>query len=149
VSKKTLKAGTKIVFVENCFVGHYVVGDKATILSVCHEGSPNEHYEIELSSGRRSWAEEKDFKVKNQKPFKKATPKRIAKLEVGDIVLMRNGNEAKIIGARFGANYPIEHDKGGNGYMGCCADGTNCLGDEYSYQFDIVKVKNTKYKEEE
>lgn len=84
-------------------------------------------------------------KVKEKKPWKKATPKRIAKLEVGDIVLLRNGNEAKIINIHKSSSYPVEHDKGINGYMACKSDGTNCLDWYEAKEFDIVKIKNKKY----
>lgn len=143
-----IKSGAKIVFVKDCrIVGDYKTGDKAIVNHICNEGTAGEHYEITLSSGQITWAEEHDFRV--VKKWVKATEENIAELKVGDKVKLRSGVKAKIIEQRgaLSGEYPIAHDSGGDGnfaYMACKKNGKNCLGEDCSDR-DIVKVRNKEY----
>lgn len=145
------KSGDKIIFTQNDkTVSDYKIGDKGVIIEICGENSSSEHYTIELKSGKLTWAEDEEVALvsEKQKKWLKATEERIAQLQVGDKVKLRNGEKATIIDSYNGHDCLVVHDSGEySGYMACEKDGSNCLGDEYS-EHDIVKIKNKNWVKE-
>jgi len=76
--------------------------------------------------------------VKEQKPFKKATPKRIAKLQVGDIVMLRDGQITEVTKLQDKLSACTWTEAG----HWADFEGNSNISDKDS---DIVKIKNKKY----